>query len=291
MPFFTERAVRSASLGVSKQFDLILHNGSEEAVWPAGDTIGPIIRNYYVIKYCTSGRGKITLGDISYDIQAGQCYAVIAGEVMVETSDSDDPWSHTWVTINGLRAGMLLGAIGVTSKSPVFPWSSNNAFLDVITHAIRVCKDISEITEMRRIAHAFLIFDELYKYYRILRSNSTPSNPIADYVTRAIYYMEMNYSTNLKITDVASYIGLNRSYFFSIFKEQTHMSPQEYLTRLRMSKACELFEYPNSTVTSVANSLGYEPSVFFRHFKRIVGISPSEYKHRLLRNGEKGGRQ
>ena len=62
------------------------------------------------------------------------------------------------------------------------------------------------------------------------------------------------------------------------------MPPQEYLTKLRMRKACELFSYPNATVSSVCNALNYEPSVFYRNFKRVVGKSPSEYRNQAVKN-------
>ena len=100
------------------------------------------------------------------------------------------------------------------------------------------------------------------------------------YVNQALEYMEYNCNEKLTIADVAAHIGLTRSYFYTIFKAHTHMSPQQYLTKLRITKACELLSYPNSTVTSVANALGYDTSVFYRHFKEIIGYSPSEYKQR-----------
>lgn len=286
MPYLSDKHIRNVTLGITKQFDLILHNGMEELRWNPGDVIGPIIREYYVIKYCTAGKGTILVNDVPYCVKSGQCYVTPPGEVMVEIADEHDPWCHTWITINGIKVGKFLNSIGITAKTPIFTWEENKCFLKLMQNAISTCEDISQSTELRRIAHAYLIFDALSEYHRIHTSHPELNNMTDDYINKSIYYMEMNYSNNIKISDVAAYIGLNRSYFFSIFKQQTHFSPQEYLTRLRMSKACELFSYPHSTVASVANSLNYEPSVFFRHFKRIVGISPSEYKKRVL---EKAG--
>lgn len=287
MPYNTQKNVRNAVLGVSKQFDLILHNGMKEYICTPGEVIGPLIREFYVIKYCIAGHGKIVFDYGTFDIRAGQCFAVLPGQVMSEIADEADPWRHAWLTINGIRAGMLFKSVGITMKNPLFAWDSNPAFLSKMLDAIDVCTDMSEATELRRTAHAYLLFDALMDFMRRNHPEDSSENQTDGYIKKAIYYMEMNYSSPIKVSDVAAHVGLNRSYFFSIFKDQVHLSPQEYLTRLRMRKACELFSYPDSTVTSVANSLGYEPSVFFRHFKRIIGQSPSEYKKRLM--AEAGG--
>ena len=73
-------------------------------------------------------------------------------------------------------------------------------------------------------------------------------------------------------------MGLNRSYLYEIFKEEMGMSPQEYLSRLRIAKACEYLELPQATVTSVALAVGYEPSVFSKALKKIMGINPGKFK-------------
>ncbi len=287
MPQNMQKNVRLAVLGIHKQFDLILHNGKKEYICTPGETIGPLIREFYVIKYCTAGRGQIIFDSTTFPIKAGQCFVGMPGQIMTEVADEEDPWRHVWVTISGLRVGMLFKSMGITAKRPIFPWSENQVVLSQMHNAVDVCTDISEASELRRAAHAYLLFDSLLTVMQRDHPESSPENQTDEYIKKAMYYMEMNYSEPIKVSDVAAHIGLNRSYFFSIFKEQVHLSPQEYLTRLRMRKACELFTFPDATVTSVANALNYEPSVFFRHFKRIIGQSPSEYKRRIITEVER----
>lgn len=271
--------VRKASLYMDKQFELIIHNGKMDGHWSPGEVIGPVIRDFYAIKYCTEGCGKIVLNDVSFFIKAGQCYVATPGDIMIEEADMQNPWSHTWITFNGIKAPMLFNNIGISVKNPVFSWLSNDEFLNLMNEAISICHDISESSELIRTAYAYHIFHALTNHFR--NQTGIKSSLVDNYVNQAIYFMETNYSSDIKISDIAANLGLNRSYFYTIFKEQTNLSPQEYLTRLRMSKACELFSFPNATVASVANSLNYQPSVFFKHFNRIVGMSPSKYKQNI----------
>lgn len=275
-PLSNLQNIKKTSLGVNKQFDLIIHNGRIDEYSSPGETIGPLIRDFYVIKYCSSGRGQIILNDVSYTINAGQCYVAMPGDVMTEIADVKDPWCQTWLTLYGTKASLYFNSIGISTKNPLFPWTANESFIKLLKNTIKICGDSCIVSELRRAAHAYHIFDWLTRRFTI-----QPTSIVNNYVDKAIYFMENNYSSDIKITDICAYLNLNRSYFFRIFKEKTHYSPQEYLIRLRMFKACELFSFPNATVASVANSLNCHPAVFFRHFKRIIGISPSEYKKKI----------
>lgn len=88
-----------------------------------------------------------------------------------------------------------------------------------------------------------------------------------------------NYSHKITVNDISKYIGLNRSYFGSIFKKHTSMSPQEFLIKLRLEKAEELMENPKLNISDIARSVGYEDAMLFsKIFKKHYGASPTEYR-------------
>ena len=53
-------------------------------------------------------------------------------------------------------------------------------------------------------------------------------------------YINQHYNEKLRISELATYIGVNRSYLTSSFKKVTGYSPQEYLMLLRMDKAASM---------------------------------------------------
>lgn len=276
------RSVKSIALRNLRHYDFIIQSGMVDPPYAPGETIGPLIRAFSVVCYCMHGKGVLSVNGNSYSIQRGQCYVALPGDIVTQAADEREPWQICWLLFDGTRTGVTFKSVGITSENPLFPWSSNPAILRKMLKIITYCQDRSQETEHRRIAYAHLFIDALLSYLG-QADMAGPAKSIEEkYINDAIYYMECNCSQKLKISEIASHIGLNRSYFYSIFKDYTKLSPLEYLTRLRMQKACELFAFPNSTVTGVANSLGYEVSAFFRHFKEIIGMSPSEYKKRAL---------
>jgi AraC-like DNA-binding protein len=57
------------------------------------------------------------------------------------------------------------------------------------------------------------------------------------------------------------------------------MSPQQYLTQMRMDEAKQLLRTTDNAVDEVAARVGYKDAfTFSKAFKRAVGASPREYR-------------
>lgn len=66
------------------------------------------------------------------------------------------------------------------------------------------------------------------------------------------------------------------------------MSPQEFLTEVRLTRAKELLAATKLSVEHVALSCGYRDSlVFSKAFKKSVGIAPKEYRRENRKPGKK----
>ena len=106
------------------------------------------------------------------------------------------------------------------------------------------------------------------------------------YVSRAVDFIRSNYCNPIRVTDVADYVCINRSYLYTLFKENLNMSPQQFLTTFRIAKAVELLQMTELPIESIAISCGYsDPLVFTKAFRQTKGISPSGYRKETLQSG------
>jgi len=84
---------------------------------------------------------------------------------------------------------------------------------------------------------------------------------------------------NLKAKDMYSYFSMSHSHFCTTFKAYTGDTFTNFLTKLRIRKACELMLTTDKMNYEIAGAVGYEdPGYFSRVFKKHTGLSPSEFR-------------
>lgn len=96
-------------------------------------------------------------------------------------------------------------------------------------------------------------------------------------------YMSHNYMRfDMSLDLVSDLLGMNGSYFSTIFKRAVGVNFIDYLTELRVNAAKELLRDPLRSSGEIAGLVGYEsPSYFTRAFKKKTGMTPTEYRKSL----------
>ncbi len=94
------------------------------------------------------------------------------------------------------------------------------------------------------------------------------------------YIAENFANSDFSLNMIAAQIGVSPSYFSSIFKQETGQSFVEYLTKIRIEKACELLRCTTLRTSEIGAQVGYnDPHYFSATFKKIMGQSPKEFKN------------
>ena len=88
-------------------------------------------------------------------------------------------------------------------------------------------------------------------------------------------------NSELTYEEVAAAGGISKTYISKVFRAKLDMSYIEYLTAVRMDKACTLLRTTNINISEVAKMVGYaNDSSFRRVFKECYGVSASDYRKR-----------
>ena len=96
-------------------------------------------------------------------------------------------------------------------------------------------------------------------------------------VNKAIRYMNDNCMQSVSINQLSYDLNMSEANFCQHFKRITNMTPNNYLTNVKLEKAKGLLM--QTSVTEVAFELGYENiSYFISLFKRRYGITPKQYQ-------------
>lgn len=133
-----------------------------------------------------------------------------------------------------------------------------------------------------RVATMTAYFIELVSY---LIRRYDEEQPVSDKITafsRAVAFMERNFTQKLTLAEIAAAAGFSVRHFQRLFKNTYLISPQEYITSLRMQKAVQLLKNTRESVTDIAWECGYEDSnLFSRRFKKYTGLSPRNYREQM----------
>ena len=112
------------------------------------------------------------------------------------------------------------------------------------------------------------------------RLYETPTKPreitgIAD----AAAFMETSFAENISISDVIERSHYSQRHFIRLFSAAYGMTPQRYLTDVRIRHAGALLRDSGLSVTEIAMRCGFDDSNYFsRIFRKYTGTSPSEFR-------------
>lgn len=237
---------------------------------------GPAVRDSYIFHICTKGKGTFYSGENSYSIETGQGFLIRPDRLTFYQADETDPWSYVWVSVAGTDIARYFELIGITPDHPVFtcpdPEKAKSYVLNMIAHHKMSFQNEIYIQGVLLQFLALLIEGSGYK--------SKSSKKVADvYVSQAISYIYKNYQNPVSVQEIADFLSLNRSYLTELFLKTVHLSPQQFLVKYRMTKACELLENTSLPIEHIAYSCGYSSTFSFsKAFRKVNGTSPSRYR-------------
>jgi two-component system, response regulator YesN len=98
-------------------------------------------------------------------------------------------------------------------------------------------------------------------------------------VQAMIRFMEENLHKSIGLQDVADHIHMGISSVSTIFKEETGSTVYDYLTALRIEKACGLLRETPLKIADIATQVGYQnENSFIRAFRKSKSITPGKYR-------------
>ena len=262
--------------------DLSLYQYGMEQCPPAY-SFGPATRNHYLFHYVLSGTGRLMANDSrgishEYQIRSGEGFMIFPRQINTYIADPKLPWEYIWIEFDGMRAREIIETAGLSPDHPVYHASYKDLRQNMKDEMIYIAEH-HDATPFHLMGHLYLFIDYLS---RSSSSQMTTSGRVRDfYIKEALNYIEQNFQNDISIENIASFCGLNRTYFGRIFKETVGKSPQQFLLSYRMAKAAELLKLTQLSISDIGNAVGYPNQLHFsRAFKNVYGVSPREWRNK-----------
>lgn len=236
-------------------------------------SFGPAVRTHYLIHFVLDGKGTLTTEYGIFELHGGEAFLIRPDEKTFYRADSICPWSYAWMAFDGEEAASLLARYYPDLKRPVCMIGDLAAATGFFEQLLKFFGNADENHE-KVLGYFYLILSCLIQ-------TGTGGAVISEesLCKKAVFFIRHNYCYSIQISDVADYVGIDRTYLYRIFIHQLGMSPKQYINHFRLSEAKGMLYNTEYKITEIAYSCGYhDSSSFCRHFRRELGMSPAEYR-------------
>lgn len=252
------------------------------------------MRDYIIIHFILTGKGAITVENITYNLSSGQAFIIPANSCCWYIADKSDPWSYCWMSF--YASSDILSLLIPSPSKPYIQQNINvqyikSIILNIITKHFTFQKhqysdeefdsDHLHLSTNFDISFSFDMTASLYQILSYLISRNTiitteKENRINDIKK----YIECYYNEPLQIKKVAKEFSVHPNYLTSQFKATFGVSPKRYIINKRISVACNLLENSNYSIKEISYMVGYNNQLdFCQLFKKIIGKSPTIYRN------------
>ena len=249
--------------------------------------------NYLEIGFCYSGEGELVLGEEPVRF-AGREFTIIPPN-FPHTTTSDvgniSKWEYLFIDAEGflqvaagtpLRAEKMIQRI--YSKALCLKESEYKSLSNKIIKILEIEQYMNKIQglylELKGFRHDFgNIITSLN--LAIEEENIEEKGKITNMISRSIDYISQCYMEDIRIGDLAKACHISETHFRRVFTSYMHMSPLEYINKVRIQTACEILKKTDESIADIAYKCGFTTnSTFNRNFRQLMGMSPAEWRKR-----------
>lgn len=240
-------------------------------------SFGPAVRPNYILHYVLEGKGRYKVDGRTYALEKTQGFLIEPNVMTFYEADDTDPWTYLWIGFHGSRAKEFLEEMGLTQRMPTFRAGCGEQLLDIVKSMLQCESDgLQQTFELQAQLHRFFasLAQELSRKEEVFHPEQRNY-----YVRTAVEFIQENYAENIRVSDIAAYVGISRNYLATLFQTFLNTTPNEYLANFRLTCAKEQLTITDLPIGAIASRCGYrDPLVFSKAFKLKTGMTPTQYR-------------
>lgn len=247
--------------------------------------VGPISKlhshNHFEIEVVVMGKGHQTFDDVYFDLEVGDVFLCRPRDVHYIVRDTADfEFKHLKIKEDALP-NWLLERCYLLKNPVVFRLEGEDyrSFCALMDVGIRECENPRPLSghvkaELARVIMSmFLRLDPLTQNERTGRISS-----------KIMHYIQTGnrFAGRVTLNELATYVGYSSYHTSVVFRKETGITIQDYLTSVRIDNAKALLLETKNTISSIMKECGFSSvSNFYAQFKKRVGCTPVEFRTRL----------
>jgi len=253
-------------------------------IWAASIDYTPNIlvslheHTYFHYFYVRRGSGTIRIGNETLELKVGHIY-LIPPYTLHEIRSHSNGLVSCEVKFESETDGIFAGIQHLPNSINIIPYGAEAVF-DGMFEELKISAEerdsYSEFLLSLRLSELLCLILRANEQLKYTLSHSTACT---GKYARVFAYIDDHLSEDISLETLASIAHSEKSYFLKRFKNETGMTPMNYLRNLRINKAKKLLLHSDMNITQISAAVGFQSIHHFsRVFKQSVGLSPSEFK-------------
>ncbi len=239
------------------------------------------IHSFYEVYYLMSGERKYFIEDTIYKVEEGDVVIIPPNVIHRSIGEGDGRYSRILVGVPT--------QVFEPEMISEFESALNGYILNIPPKHRKFFEQILEKAEYeyeKKDSYSEYLINNMVNEMLIflIRVNKgmefQPSGIESDrLISRAAQFISLNHEFPLTLDEVASEVGMSRTYFSKLFKRKTGFGFSDYLAGVRITEAARLLTETDLDITTIATQCGYSDSSYFTSvFKKIKGVTPIKYR-------------
>jgi AraC-like DNA-binding protein len=295
MPYYETCSVRQKHLKGAEEKKIPISGKGQYTITPKLD-----LKDIYTLFYQEKEKGFLFKGESHrqyeqtyvdngrmHSVVSGYDYILEQGEMMIYDSNqwhmqfAEEDCAVSFITITFDMECEYVGSM-INRKKAVDPQAAQllKRLLEEAEKQDFLCDDMV-LCHLKEFL--LLVLRGIYKKHPDMKPESTIKiNNENEIIEKALRYIAEHIYDKLTVSEVAKQMNVSVAYFSTLFKKLIHISPSEYVCRLKLEKSKALIKEGKLNFTQIANELNFSTIHHFsKWFKNQYGITPTEYSKSL----------
>ncbi len=211
-------------------------------------------------------------GQKPYITEEGGAFVAPAGvrQIILHHNGANGYMEAQWVFMN-----IIVNDLFYFEDLFDIPLFLSTKFQDILFELIFTIRNHADIC--RKYVAAYRLIDIL------LSQSSIKKEPFDNSTVLLKRYIDEHYREKITKQDLANVAICSLPNLYRLFQKYFHLSPHNYINKIRLEKASVLLQSSNFSVTEISKSVGFDDPVYFsKLFKEVYRLSPKKYREHTL---------
>lgn len=227
--------------------------------------------------YTLEGEGRYWGRGIEYKLLPGMAFLQKHDDT--ETAyyyppGGKETWRFIWISFISETSDKIVMDL-VDRYGYIYKLPRNRGIIKKL-ESYRNVRDILQV--LSPLAGANLVMEVLTSLNESIEAEKE-SDPQSDLIKTAQRFIMENLDKDIGVAEIADLLNISREHLSRVFKEQTGITPLDYMHRKKIRLACHLLRNSTLSCKEIALRTGYEnANSFSRVFRSYIHFSPAEIR-------------